>query len=167
MLEKEFGEGLALLKAFYPNWSIDITNGMILGVWYESFKELQFKVFQEVVKKYCMSNRFPPNSPFDLLDMIPKEMSAEEAWELILDTINRSKDNSMFLNMMYKNQTLYPFVKHFNIDEIETDSYGNKCYGYNLGKRFKREYKAYLDSKSIKSINGEIIYTDIKMLESA
>lgn len=157
MEQREFGEGLALLKGFYTNWNLDLKNVMVISIWYENFKHLDMTSFQTMIKQYCMTNRFPPNSPFDLLDAIPKLYSVDEAWEIVLDAIRRSKDNSMFLNIMFKNQALYPFVKHFDIDNVEEDSYGNKCYGYSLGKRFKREYQEMLNQHSIMFVGNQII----------
>lgn len=165
MNQAEFGEGLKYIKCFYTNWNLDINNPMVLSIWYENFKNIEFKAFQEIVKVYCFNNRFAPQSPFDLLDVIPKEYGIDEAWEIIFDTINRSKDNTFFKNTMYsKFPKLYPFVKNFDIEKIELDSFGNKCIGYILGRIFKREYKQYLDSLNVKIVNNQIINSSNKLL---
>lgn len=158
MTTQEFGEGLNYLKCFYANWNLDISNHMVISIWYENFKNIEFRSFQEIVKLYCSNNRFPPQSPFDLIDIIPKELNVYEAWELIYDCIRRSSNNSIFLNMVLKQYPkLYPFVSSFDIDNVEKDSFGNKTIGYSLGRRFKREYKEYLDRINIKIINDRLI----------
>ncbi len=155
MTKEEFLQGICYIKAYYPNWNFNVQDGFVSGVWYDNLKELDMESYQTVIKDYCSKNRFPPQSPFDILEMVPKEYSKEDAWEIIFDCIRRSKDTPMFLNLVYKQYPkLYPFVKHFNIEQVETDDFGNKCYGYSLGKLFKRNYQSYLDSIKIKLIKS-------------
>lgn len=159
MTEQEFAKGLAFLKSYYTNWNFDLSNMMALSIWYENFKELEYQSFQEVVKNYCRNNRFPPQSPFDILDTIPKELDENQAWDLVADIIIRSGYNkSIFLNMIYKeNKTIYEFVKNFDIENVEKDSFGNKCLDYVYGRKFRRNYKEYLDSIKVKYINNKLI----------
>ena len=167
MNQNEFGQGLNYIKCCYINWNLDINNPMVLTIWYEHFKDIDFKSFQQIVKVYCSNNHFPPQSPFDLLGIIPKEYSVDEAWEIIIDTINRSKDNVFFKNTMCsKYPKLYPFVKDFDIENVRVDSLGKKCYGYELGKNFKRNYKKYLDNLNIKIINNQIICNNNILIEN-
>lgn len=167
MTGNEFGQGLTILKGFYTNWNLDITNPLILEIWYENFKHLDSTAFQHLIKRYCKVNRFAPNSPYDILDLIPKLYTPNEAWELVVDVIKRSKDNAMFLNIMYKQHPeLYTFVKGFDIDNVKYDSYGNKCLGYELGKQFKRDYQTMLDSQQIKYVGNQLVYNNQLLLQS-
>ena len=160
MTSQEFGEAIAYIKAVYLNWNFDINNPMALSVWYNAFKHLPNDTFKMVVSDYCSTNHYPPNSPFDLLAMIPKEYSADEAWTLIYDCIRRSSNNAIFLNMVLKQYPkLYQFVSHFDIENVEMDSFGNKTVGYSLGKKFKRDYQAYLNSLKYKIVGGYLIDT--------
>ena len=159
MSEQEFAKGLTFLKSYYVNWNFDITNTMTLSIWYESFKEIEYQSFQEIVKSYCKSNRFPPQSPFDILDMIPKNIDVNTAWELIRDIAKRCDyKNSMFRNMVYKeNKEIYEIVKNYDLENLEEDTFGNKCLGFIYEKAFRKIYKEYLDSIKIKYINNTLI----------
>ena len=172
MSEQEFAKGITFLKSYYTNWNFDLTNTIALSIWYESFKDLEYQSFQEIVKKYCMNNRFAPQSPFDILDTIPKELDENQAWELVVDIAERSDyKNSFFRNMIYKeNKTIYELVKNYDIEKIEKDSFGNKCLNYEYGRTFKVHYKNYLDSIKIKYVNNKLISltnnNDIKMISN-
>lgn len=158
MTQEEFLQGLSYLKAYYQNWNFNFQESFVLGIWYENLKHLDMDSYQEVIKNYCINNRFPPQSPFDILEMIPKEYSTDVAWDIIIDCINRSKDTQMFLNLVYKlYPKLYKFVMNFDLENVDEDSYGNKCYGYCYGKQFKKEYQQYLDSIKVKFINQKLL----------
>lgn len=159
MLDKKvFLKGLNYLKAMYINWQFSLTNKMLLEIWYDTFKDYEDSVFTETIKEYCKTKQFPPNSPYDILNCVENFADPNSAWETILDVINRSLNNSMFLNLMFKEQPkLYEFVKGWNIDTVAKDKGGNKCYGYILGKEFKRAYQNFLDSKNVVKINGLIL----------
>ena len=155
MTKEEFAKGISYLKKLYLKWDFDLSDMVLLEIWYGKFKDLTNESFIEVIKEYSSSNQFPPSSPFDLLNIIEDCDDVNSAWEKILHIISRSTNNSMFQNIMFKEQPkLYQFTANWNIDLVETDSYGNKCYGYQYGKLFKLEYQKHLDSKKVVKING-------------
>lgn len=145
--KKQFIECMSYLKAYYPNFNFDLTNKMQLQVWYQSLNMVDD--LPKSIMNYIKNNKFPPQSPTDLIN-IQDNMNEHEAWECILAVINRSFNNSSFLNIMAKEYpSLYPYVKLWNIEDIETDDEGNKCYGYIFGRNFKREYRASLDKQML------------------
>ena len=158
MLDKRvFLKGLNYLKAMYLNWQFNLTNKMLLEIWYDSFNQLDDETYIETVKQYCKVKQFAPNSPYDILNSIGNYQDKHSAWETILDVINRSINNSMFLNLMYKEQpSLYEFVKNWNIETVEQDRFGNKCYDYCFGRFFKRDYEKFLEAQNITKINGKL-----------
>lgn len=166
LTSNEFYQAMCYIKAKYPNWSVNIQDTFFLQVWFDDFEEIDYKQMISLCKSYCRANRFPPQSPFDLLEMIPKVYSVDEAWEKIIDIYHRSKSNEFFLNTILKEEpSLYPFVKGLNFFEIEKDGFGNSCIGYCIGKRFKREYKAYIDSQKIVYISNQLIQNNQLLLE--
>lgn len=156
--KKVFVEGLQYLKQIYIRWEINLIE--IVDAWYDILnEEIQDDLtYTSVIKNYTRQCKFAPGSPFDILETIPEELGLDEAWETILDIINRSSTNQIFLNMTKKEQpNLYSFVKGFNIDNLDTDSEGNKCYGYLLGKPFKKAYSDYLKQKKVVKIGNQKI----------
>ena len=168
MLDKRvFLKGLNYLKAMYINWQFNLTNKMLLEIWYDVFKDFDDNVFMETVKEYCKTKQFAPNSPYEIQNCVANYVDKHSAWETIMAIINRSANNSMFLNMMYKEQpTLYEFVKDWNIEQVAKDSFGNKCYDWCFGKIFKRTYQKFLDSKSIVKVNGVLSTQNSLRLEN-
>lgn len=159
MTTEELGKVLNYFKAFYSNWKLDIENPIVLMVWYNCLKDISYKEMMDLVAKYCMQNKFGPASPNDLLSLIPKLSSTDEAWEILLDILTRASEPAIALNMLAKYPELYAIgAKYINrMNEVECDSAGNKCYGYQLGRAFKREYQAmlgaqklYIDSKTMR-----------------
>jgi len=157
MTQQELGYLLKYIKSYYPKWEFNISDSFMLGVWYEAFEEIEFNGMQEILKKYCKSNTFPPQSPTDLLNLIPRAYTPNEAWSKVLDIHSRCKSQEFFLSQVLKEEpSLYPFVKRFNFYDIETDSLGNSCIGYCIGKPFKKDYQEYLDRLTIAFISGEL-----------
>lgn len=156
MTPEELGKGIKYLKAFYTRWEFDVTNTFALTVWLKSLQKLSFEQFFEIIQNYCMNNQYPPNSPFDLLNLIPKYPSVEEATQIIRDIAERNTTQEFFLKEVYKvSPTLYPFTKMVD-PYAEKDSFGNKCLGYIL-KRFKSNYQEYLDSIKIAYVGNQLV----------
>ena len=150
MTTQEMGKGLNYLKAFYTTWGLDITNEIVLQVWFDALKELEYKTFLYILKKYCVQNKFGPASPHDILSLIPKLSSTDDAYDVMLDIMSRSSNSTIAVNMLIKYPTIYPIgAKYLKIiDNMPLDSFGNKCYGYVL-RTFKREYQEMLNSQQV------------------
>lgn len=158
MTNKEFYNAILYLKAKYQNWNFDIQNEFLLKVWYEDFETIDYNLMIQLCKDYCKSNRFPPQSTYDLLNMIPKVYSENEAWERIVDIYQRFKTQEYFINQVLKEEpSLYPFVKGIDFYNVEKDKFGNSCLGYCIGRHFKRRYKEYLDTLKICYKSGELV----------
>jgi len=156
MLDQQtFLQGINYLKASYINWSFDLHNDLALKVWYKKFSGLDPSTFMQLIELYTDTKSFAPQSPADILNLVPQELAPADAWDIILATIKRAFNNSNFLNIMAKEQpALYPFVQFWDIERIQNDenskdSNDNICWGYILGRQFKREYTAYLQSKKL------------------
>ena len=92
--QKTFLQGINYLKANYLNWQFDINNDLMLKVWYKKFSNLEDAVFMGLVEKYTELNKFAPNSPAELLELLrdqmaQKELDANEAWEEVRRLIRR------------------------------------------------------------------------------
>lgn len=161
MLEqKTFLQGLNYLKANYINWNFDLNNDLVISIWYKKFSTLDAATFMQLIEAYTNKSKFAPNSPADILNLIPADLAPNDAWEVILATIKRAFNNSNFLNIMAKEQpALYPFVQFWDIEQVQNDdaskdSDGNICWSYILGRQFKREYQAYLQNKKLVRLGG-------------
>lgn len=92
--QKVFLQGINYLKANYLNWGFDINNDLMIKVWYKKFSNLETSVFMGLIEKYTEMNKFPPNSPAELLDLLREhitqgELSQGEAWETVVRLIRR------------------------------------------------------------------------------
>lgn len=92
--QKTFLQGINYLKANYINWGFDINNDLMLKVWFKKFCNLDAKTFMGLIEKYTELNKFPPNSPAELLDLLrdqisQTELTAGEAWEEVIRLIRR------------------------------------------------------------------------------
>lgn len=153
--QKVFLQGLNYLKANYINWSFDLNNDIALKVWYKKFSNLDAATYMQLIELYTDSKKFAPQSPADILNLVPIEMDPCDAWEVVYAVIKRAFNNSNFLTIMAKEQpTLYPFVQFWDIEKVSEDDYGNKCYNYDYGRPFRREYQAYLNSKKLVRIGN-------------
>lgn len=161
MLEqKTFLQGLNYLKANYINWSFDLTNDLAIAIWYKKFSNLDATTFMQLIELYTEKSKFAPNSPADILNLVPVDLTPSDAWETIYAVIKRAFNNSNFLSIMAKEQpALYPFVQFWDIEQVQNDdankdSLGNVCWSYILGRPFKREYEAHLRSKKLVRLGG-------------
>ena len=66
--KKEFINCISYLKAFYPKFNFDITNKLMLDVWYQSL--CQVNNLPILIKNYTLNNKFPPLSPNDILEYL-------------------------------------------------------------------------------------------------
>ncbi len=92
--QKVFLQGINYLKANYINWGFDINNDLQIKVWYKKFSNLEPSVFMGLVEKYTELNKFAPNSPAELLDLLrdtmtQKEIAPTEAWQEVIKLIHR------------------------------------------------------------------------------
>lgn len=151
MNENEFVKSMMYLKNIYTNWNLNISNPDVLEAWFYYFKDIEISSFRKIVLSYCKANRYAPNSPYDLLDLIPKTYDENEAWEKILDVYKRSSNDQVFKATLHKEfPELYDFVSQYDFYNVPKDSFGNDCLGYCIGKNFKEDYKHYKDVNNIK-----------------
>lgn len=85
--KKSFIYGMEYLNAYYTLLKIDLDSEVVQKVWYDVFQNFSDEVFQGIVKGYCVSNIYPPQSPTHLLEYgktiaLRGELSGDEAWEL-------------------------------------------------------------------------------------
>lgn len=168
MTPEEMGKGIRYLKAYYPKWDFDINDGFMLEVWYEALQDISYEGFKSIIKDYCKSNQFPPLSPTDIKNMIPKLYSVGEAWELIYDVYQRNTTQEFFLKDVLKTYpTLYEFIKGYDFykypkkenEILEANGfsfYGYSYVGYEIGRAFRRNYKEFLDSIKVKYVGNRI-----------
>lgn len=91
--QKTFLQGINYLKANYINWGFDLNNDLMLKVWFKKFSNLEPNVFMQLVEKYTELNKFAPNSPADLLDLLRNQMTQQqldpnEAWQEVINLIH-------------------------------------------------------------------------------
>ena len=161
MLDQQtFLQGINYLKASYINWSFDLHNDLALKVWYKKFSALDPSTYMQLIELYTDTKSFAPQSPADLLNLVPQDLAPAAAWEVVLAVIKRAFNNSNFLSIVAKEQpALYPFVQFWDIEAVQNDdsnkdSLGNVCWSYILGRPFKREYEAHLRSKKLVRLGG-------------
>jgi hypothetical protein len=94
--KKVFASMMETLNAFYVNFKVDLDNQLVVSVWYEALQNLDDNTFKELIKSYCKSNIYPPQSPTHLIqhykDMaVLNELSGEEAWEVSYQLLKKNR----------------------------------------------------------------------------
>ena len=157
MTNEEFYKTLLYLKAKYPNWNLKIDDPFTVEVWYEDFENIDVVSMKQICKDYSRVNKYPPNSPSDLLNLIPKYPSINEACDLIRDCVERNSTPEYFMRDLYsKNQIVYNVVKGLESTFYSKDSFKNNCIGYAL-KNFKTRYRDFLSEQNIAFVGKTLI----------
>lgn len=160
----EFLRGINYLKANYLNWAFDLNNDLMIKVWYKKFSNLEASVFRELLEKYTELNKFPPNSPAELLDLLrdhitQRELTNGEAWEEVIRLIHRH-------GFYYGREKIYealadkpallktvkefePELRNLQIDDSYTPERFKKSYAINLKRQTERHSSLLLGTKSI------------------
>lgn len=151
MLDKEvFKKGIAYLKACYINWQFDLTNNMMLDVWYRKFSKLNENQFKIMIENYTDNNSYPPQSPNDLLEEIKKvyksvEMNPDQAWNYVLE-LKRTYSFHYNQEKIYQLLEDKPVLKKV-VEEMESQLVDLKTSDVvNVSREFKKVYASYLES---------------------
>lgn len=86
MTIKEFGKLAAAIKTYYPKENM-LPSNEAMELWYDALKDLDYKYAEQGLRKYVMSNKFPP-SIADIRECSldferPQELNEMEAWSLV------------------------------------------------------------------------------------
>lgn len=141
---KTFLQGINYLKANYINWGFDLNNDLMLKVWYKKFSNLENATFIALVEKYTDNNKFAPNSPADLLDLLKNEMTKQEldegeAWALVRNLIRQ-------YGFYYNADKIYKVLEdkpalYKTVQQFEGELRGLQVDDTNTPLRFKNAYK--------------------------
>lgn len=160
----EFLRGINYLKANYLNWGFDLNNDLMIKVWYKKFSNLEASVYRELLEKYTELNKFPPNSPAELLDLLrehitQRELTNGEAWEEVIRLIHR-------YGFYYGREKIYealadkpallktvkeyePELRNLQIDDSYTPERFKKSYAINLKRQTERHSSLLLGTNSL------------------
>lgn len=160
--QKVFLQGINYLKANYLNWGFDINNDLMIKVWYKKFSNLDANIFMSLVEKYTQFNKFPPNSPADLLELLrneltQKELDPNEAWSKVIRLIQQY-GFYWHRDKIYQELEQYPALKKTTEqfeDQIRTLKVGDtylsesfkKAYAINLKRQVENNSCALLGTK--------------------
>lgn len=152
MLEnKTFLQGINYLKANYINWGFDLNNDLMLKVWYKKFSHLEAQTFISLIEKYTELNKYPPNSPAELIELLREqltknELDANEAWALIQELkLKHFYNYDAIYAELESKPALYKTLKDL---EIELRYYGNSYTITLFRKTYENNLKNYIESKS-------------------
>ena len=181
MTEKSFINGMNYLKSAYINWAFDMNSQMQIRVWYDAIKQLNDEEFIGIVKEFIGKNKFPPQSPVELLDVKVSnnyELSVDEAWNKAVRAMNEySFDRSQYVDYdregnricythaqrLYASLCKYPVLSK-TVKDYETllDQWDGSDY---LASEFKKSYernlknmtrdKVLIQNYSAKQIEGK------------
>ena len=159
-----FLQGINYLKANYLNWGFDLNNDLMIKVWYKKFSNLEASVFRELLEKYTELNKFPPNSPAELLDLLrdqitQRELTNGEAWEEVIRLIHR-------YGFYYGREKIYealadkpallktvkeyePELRNLQIDDSYTPERFKKSYAINLKRQTESHSSLLLGTSNL------------------
>lgn len=162
--QKTFLQGINYLKANYINWGFDLNNDLMISIWYKKFSNLEKSVFMELVEKYTELNKFPPNSPAELLDLLrdrieQKELTAHEAWQEVISLIQRHGfyygRDEIYKALEDKpalKKTVAEFesdLRNLMVDDNYTPERFKKAYAINLKRQVERNSYLMLGTSNI------------------
>ena len=135
--QKTFLQGINYLKAIYINWNFDINNDLALKVWYKKFSELENEVFMQLIEQYTDNNKWPPNSPSDILDLVKTfNTGGAAAWEYIV-----SLNKQYPLNNEFQKPKFYQELKK---DSLAYDLFERlECEAMFVSEEEEKEKNAY------------------------
>ena len=159
---KAFLQGINYLKANYINWAFDINNDMQIKVWYKKFANLETQTFMAIVERYTETNKFPPQSPADLLDVLRAEISSGEddpnqAWQEVVRLISQYGfyyGRDKIYAALQDKPALYRTVKDFEselrylmTDDTYTPQRFKKAYEINLKREAESKTSLMIGAK--------------------
>lgn len=167
--QKVFLQGINYLKANYINWGFDLNNDLMLKVWYKKFSNLDSRDFMELVERYTELNKFPPNSPADLLDLLratikAMELSPNEAWAKVIDLIHqygfyygRDKIYAELEHIPALKKTVREYegeLRYLMNDDKYTPERFKKAYEINLKRQVDNSSSLLLGTSGLLLLNG-------------
>lgn len=167
--QKTFLQGINYLKANYINWGFDLNNDLMIKVWYKKFSNLEPNVFMGLVEKYTELNKFAPNSPAELLDLLRDQMTQQqtapsEAWQEVIRLIHRHGFNYGGNERIYAELAAQPALLK-TVKEMERELRGLTVDDTYTAERFKKNYEINLKRQVEKSSSLLLGTTNILMLE--
>lgn len=152
--QKTFLQGINYLKANYINWGFDINNDLMLKVWFKKFSNLEPNVYIGLIEKYTELNKFAPNSPGDLLELLrdqitKQEVAPGEAWQEVIRLIHRhgfyyGRENILaeLENKPALKKTVLEFeseLRYLATDDTYTPQRFQKAYEINLKRQVEKQ----------------------------
>lgn len=162
--QKTFLQGINYLKANYINWGFDLNNDLMLKVWFKKFSNLDPNVFMGLIEKYTELNKFAPDSPAELLELLREQMTqqelgAGEAWQEVRRLIGaygfhygRDKIYAALEDKPALLKTVKEFeteLRNLMVDDLHTPMRFKKAYEINLKRRVENSSSLLLGTNPI------------------
>lgn len=158
---KIFLQGINYLKANYINWGFDINNDLQIKVWFKKFSNLEPNVFMGLVEKYTELNKYAPNSPADLLEvlrvqLIQKELGVDEAWAYLEGLLFKYPyDYKSIYKELEDKPALY---KTFNDFENELHFYRNQYTITAFKKAYEKNLQNEINKKTCMLTGSDLLF---------
>lgn len=170
MLDKKvFLKGLKYIYDYYTKFDFDISNTEKVGVWYQVFEGFDDTMFSNLVKSYCVSNQYAPQSPTSIINfykdtMSLGELTADEAWQIGYNAVK--EDGFRLKHTIDRLNTKYPQISRtleeikYKFIDLKTDDV--KFVSYKFIEVYNKNLKQHLDNKMS---DLQIGFTQNKLLE--
>ena len=160
--QKVFLQGINYLKANYLNWGFDINNDLMIKVWYKKFSNLDAAIFMQLVEKYTEVNKYPPNSPAELLDvyrdqLAKQELDADEAWVLVKNLYYEHIYFSTIYEKLADKPALLKTVKEFE-SEIRGTRSGDIYLVNSFKKAYEKNLKSDIEAKTCLMLGTNVLF---------
>lgn len=167
MNKTAFAEAIEYLNAYYVNFKIDLSNSVVLRVWYDVFKDFDDNAFKMLVMGYAKDNVFPPQSPTHLLEFAKDEMMKDiDAGEVFEKLIVRIRSNAYDLDLTIKKYEAQPEVAR-TIRELYSDFKGwfdDSNQLVFLKQRFVKLYAEHVKNRINANVNRGLLGFENKMI---
>lgn len=160
MLDKNtFIQGLAYIGKSYLHWDFNFQNMDIVEHWYSFFQNFDDVEFRTMIKEYCISEKYAPDSVASLLSFkkeqnIKQELPPHAAWEMVVDLIHQHGFEYGSAEI-YNNLLEYPILRK-TVWEFENTLRNLKMGDNYIAQRFQDAYKDNLKKGVEKKFNERL-----------
>lgn len=167
MNKQSFAEAIEYLNAYYVNFKLDLSNHVVLRVWYDVFKDFDDDAFKSLVVSYAKDNVFPPQSPTHLLEFAKNEMMKNvDAGEVFEKLITRIRANAYDLDLTIKKYETQPEVAR-TIRELYSDFkswFADSSQLVFLKQRFIKLYAEHMKNRINENVNCGLLGFENKLI---
>lgn len=163
--------GLVYISKSYIKWDFDFSNKELISHWYSFFKDFKDQDFRNLIKGYCISETFAPNSVASLFNFwksqkLEKELLPHSAWDTVVELIHVYGFNKV--DKIYGELVKYPVLRK-TFWEFESTlrilQKGDNYTAQRFQEAYKENLKRAINEEQKQQLENILISKDQKLIE--